>query len=154
MELVLTILFVLWLISFIKFKRAYKEYKLLVIFYKLRYENNTSQFFNDKLDALRHYGNALILAQQYSKAYDIYAEAVRLIETQPVLKNTTLGNEIRTNYEFCRSPLPWIKQPMNYNSSWFHNFLLVRFGRRRYMGFSEESQLDYHSWKRALNGYR
>ena len=100
MKLVLTILFVLWLFSFIKFKRAYKEYKLLVIFYKLRYENNTSQFFNDKLDALRHYGNALILAQQYSKAYDIYAEAVRLIETQPVLKNTTLGNEIRTNYEF------------------------------------------------------
>ena len=67
MKLVLTILFVLWLFSFIKFKRAYKEYKLLVIFYKLRYENNTSQFFNDKLDALRHYGNALILAQQYSK---------------------------------------------------------------------------------------
>ena len=154
MELVLTILFVLWLISFIKFKRAYKEHKLLLVFYALRYENNTSQSFNDKLDALRHYGNALILTQQYSKAYEIYGDAMRLIDSQPVLKNTTLGNEIRTNFEFCRSPLPWIKQPMNHNSSWFHNFLLVRFGRRRYMGFTEESLLDYESWKRALNGYR
>lgn len=154
MELVLTILFVLWLISFIKFKRAYKEYKLLVIFYKFRYENPTSQSFIDKLDALRHYGNSLILAQHYSKAYDIYAEAMKLIDSQPVLKNTSFGNEIRINYEFCRSPLPWIKQPMNYNSSWLHNFLLVRFGRRRYMGFSEDSLLEYESWKRAMNGYR
>ena len=154
MDLVLTILFILWLFSFIKFKRAYKEYKLLVIFYRMRYENSSSQFFSDRLDVLREYGNALILAQKYSTAEDIYKEAVKLIESQPVLKSTSLANEVQINYDFCKSPLPWTEQSRNYNSSWLHNFLLVRFGRRRYMGFSEASQLDYHSWKRAMNGFR
>ncbi len=154
MELVLTILFVLWIFSYIKFKRTYKEYRLLVIFYKMRYENTSSQFFSDRLEVIREYGNALILAQKYSTARDIYAEAMRLVESQPVLKNTNLGREIQTNYDFCSSPLPWVKSPKNYNSSWMHNFLLVRFGKRRYIGFSESSQLDYNSWKRAMNGFR
>lgn len=154
MDLVLTILFVLWLFSYIKFKRTYKEYKLLVIFYKMRYENSSSKFFSVRLEVLREYGNALILAQKYSAAKDIYEEALKLIETQPVLKNSTLAREVGINYDFCKSPLPWIKQSKNYNSSWIHNFLLVRFGRRRYIGFGEASQLDYHSWKRAMNGFR
>ena len=154
MDLVLTILFILWLFSYIKFKRTYKEYKLLVIFYKMRYENTSSQFFSDRLEVLREYGNALILAQKYKTAEDIYEQAVKIIESQPVLKNTNLAREVQINYDFCKSPLPWMKQSKNYSSSWLHNFLLVRFGRRRYMGFSEESQLDYHSWKRAMNGFR
>ncbi len=50
----------------------------------MRYENTSSQFFSDCLEVIREYGNALILAQKYCTAKDIYAEAMRLVESQPV----------------------------------------------------------------------
>lgn len=150
MKIVIIILAVMWVFSFIKYKRGYKEDLLLSIFYEAdligRQENT-----QEGVEGLWHCATALMLAQQYSRAYDVYHEAAAMIVKNPSLDKDDLLKHIQVNIKFCRSPFPWVKQPMNHNGSWLHYFLIKGFGNRRYQYFSEESLLNFYSWKRMLN---
>ena len=69
--------------------------------------------------------SALSEIQHYKDAYDIYNGLLNQGSFVPNI------DKIKINMEFCKNPIPG-SGLKNHNSSWLHNFLLVRLGKQRY----------------------
>ena len=93
------------------------------------------------------YGSALMQAQQYKSALSVF-EGVK----RRVAMASKLYPFLDLNIEFCKKPLPWSSGAKDHKGgSWWHNFLLVRFGGRRQIAISEQTGLAFNSMLRIMN---
>lgn len=125
MKIILFAIVLLWLYSYWRFtgKRKYSRKMVMVMenrFMKLRTPQSV-------LDLACVYMNA----QRYKDAYNLFADILNEIPGQ--------SDNIKMNMEFCTKPLPWSRGLKNHNMSYWHNFMLVRFGARRINLMSEEA---------------
>lgn len=138
MEIVIIVIAALWLWSFIKFRRKYKMDKTLCEFLRLKYEEHPSAHTQVE------YASGLMMCQRYSDALPLFEDLQR--------KGTQIQFDfLPENIAFCKRPLPWSKGAKNYNGSWWHNFLLVRFGGRRLTSISRETLLEANAMLRMMD---
>ena len=126
MKLVLFLLFVFWFYNYWRFMGKRKAHKQLVIVAEHRYSSLKSVITSLDLAC------AYMQAQRYADAYAMFSK------TLSDYPNTYNADDIRTNMEFCKKPLPWSGGLKNHNMGYWHNFMLVRFGGRRRIMISPE----------------
>lgn len=124
--LILIILLFLWGYSYMKFRSKMKFYSVMYSY--LREEAKEAP---SPENMLRLSGACLVL-QRYKEAYNIYEQLLPIYSDR---------EKIETNIKFCSNPIPGIHQPKNINQSWWHNFLLVRFGKKRYTFLTQEDHI-------------
>ena len=126
----------MWIWSFVKFRKKVTYFSAMTAMLK---RNITP--YSDSSSKLR-LASALTEIQQYKDASEIYEE---LLSSGAFVPNRA---EIMTNLEFCKSPIPGIKEAKNINYSWWHNFILLRLGRKRFNFLTEEDYLNTNSFLR------
>lgn len=88
--------------------------------------------------------SAYIEIQHYKDAYEIY-------ET---LMKTDLPNIdkciLKANMDFCNNPVPGCRGLKNHEASFWHNFILVRLGKRHFNFLTEEDFLQTNSIMRKM----
>lgn len=142
MKYIIIILVVLWLFSYVKFRRRYKMDRMMYEFTRHLYDDDSS----NPMTAIE-YGSALMQAQLYKSALDVF-EGVK----KRVAMASTLYPFLDTNIDFCKKPLPWSSGAKDHRGgSWWHNFQLVRFGGRRQVAISEKTGLAFNSMLRMMN---
>lgn len=129
--LILVLIIGFWLYNYMKFRSMISYYSKMcgIIATELRRSPVRS-----RVQMLR-FSSALIHSQQYLDAYEL------LVQLNHNVTDANEEQQIRANIEFCKNPIPWISQPQNLNHSYWHNFLLVRFGKIRYNFLTEEDYL-------------
>lgn len=127
MKIILFAIVLIWLFNYWRFsgKRRYFR-KMVMVMEKRCMKLRTPQ---SGLDLACAYMNA----QRYKDAYNLFSDILS--------KNPRQEDNIKMNMEFCVKPLPWSKGLRNHNMSYWHNFMLVRFGARRINLMSEEAIL-------------
>ncbi len=141
MKIIIAVLAILWLWSYVKFRRKYKMDKMLCAMLEHKYK----QMPNPHIES--EYASALMLCQQYQSALILFED----------LKRKGLDrhfNFLDENIKFCKKPLPWSSGAKNHNGSWLHNFLLVRFGGRRMVAISQDTYLEANAMLRAMERNR
>lgn len=141
MKYIIIILVVLWVWSFMKFRRKYKMDKMLCTMLEHKYKQMPSPYTECE------YASALMLCQQYQSALNLFED----------LKRKGLNRQfsfLDENVKFCMKPLPWSSGAKNHNGSWLHNFLLVRFGGRRMVSISQDTYLEANAMLRAMERSR
>lgn len=142
MRYVITILVVMWLFSYVKFRKRYKIDKMMCKFTRHRYNEDSSNPM-----AAIEYGSALMQAQLYKSALEVFESVKRRVAMA-----STLYPFLDSNIEFCKKPLLWSNGAKDHkNGSWWHNFLLVRFGGRRQVAISQDTGLAFNSMLRMMN---
>lgn len=142
MKLIVIILIAIWLFSYVKYRRRYKMDQMMCEFTHQLYDEDSS----NPLTAIE-YGSALMQAQQYKSALSVF-EGVK----RRVAMASKLYPFLDLNIEFCKKPLPWSSGAKDHKGgSWWHNFLLVRFGGRRQIAISEQTGLAFNSMLRIMN---
>lgn len=141
MNYVIIILVVMWLFSYIKFRKRYKMDRMMCEFTHQLYNEDSS----NPMTAIE-YGSALMEAQQYKSALEVF-EGVK----RRVAMASTMYPFLDANIEFCKKPLPWSSGVKDYKrGSWWHTFQLVRFGGRRQVAISEDTGLAFNSMLRMM----
>ena len=142
MKYVIIILAVMWLLSYVRFRKRYKMYKMMCEFTRHRFEADP----NNPMTAIE-YGSALMQCQQYQSALGIFENVKRRVANA-----STIYPFLDANIAFCKKPLPWSSGPKDHrDGSWWHNFQLVRFGARRQVAISQETALDFNAMLRMMN---
>lgn len=142
MKYVITILVVMWLFSYVKFRRRYKLEAMMSEFTRHRYSVDS----NNPMTAIE-YGSALMQAQQYKSALQVFESVKRRVAMA-----NTLYPFLDANIEFCKKPLPWSSGAIDHKGgSWWHNFHLVRFGGHRQVAISQDTGLAFNSMLRMMN---
>ena len=136
--ILIIVLAVMWLWSYIKFRRKMKYFSVMVGYLIRQVE------IMPRPDVKLRLACALTEIQKYKDAYDIYSE---LLSTGNYIPNR---DQAKVNMEFCSSPIPGINSPKNLRWSWWHNFVLFRLGRRRYNFLTEEDYLATNSILRNM----
>lgn len=136
--LILVSIVAFWLYNYIKFRRMNNYYKIMVGYLTTELQNSP------KRDLMLRLSSALIHIQQYRDAYEILLKLSNLSPSADEMQ------KIRINVEFCENPVPGIRCPKNLNHSYWHNFLLVRLGNRRYDFLTENDYLVTNSIQRGL----
>lgn len=118
MTYIIIILAVMWLFSYVKFRKRYKMDKTMCEFTHQLYQEDSS----NPMTAIE-YGSALMQCQQYQSALNVF-ESVK----KRVANASAIYPFLDANIEFCRKPLPWSSGAKDHRGgSWWHNFQLVRF---------------------------
>lgn len=73
-------------------------------------------------------------------------EAV-LADSHPLDPNR---DKILMNMDFCKHPVPGVNHLKNFNHSYWHKFILTRFGRRRFNFLTEDDVLETNAVLRNL----
>lgn len=134
----LFVLAVVWLVSYVKFRRRYRVEEQMCAFTREKHENERTPM------SAVEYGCALMQCQQYRAA-------VRVLESVLASGAGRQFPFLTDNIEFCRKPLPWSNGAFDYvGGSWWHWFLLKRFGGRRQVAISEGTALAFNSSMRML----
>lgn len=142
MKYIVIILAVMWLFSYVKFRKRYKMDKLMCEFTCHRYEADP----NNPITAIE-YGSALMQCQQYQSALNMF-EGVK----RRVTNASTFYPFLDTNIAFCKKSMPWSSGAKDHRGgSWWHNFQLVRFGGRRQVAISQDTGLAFNSMLRMMN---
>ena len=142
MTYIIIILAVMWLFSYVKFRKRYKMDKMMCEFTHQLYQEDSS----NPMTAIE-YGSALMQCQQYQSALNVF-ESVK----KRVANASAIYPFLDANIEFCRKPLPWSSGAKDHRGgSWWHNFQLVRFGGRRQVAISENTGLAFNSMLRMMN---
>lgn len=146
MTYIIIILVVMWLISYIKFRRRYKMDKMMCEFTRHRYEEDS----RNPMTAIE-YASSLMQCQQYGSAIKVF-EGIR----NRIPNANKIYPFLDANIEFCKKPLPWSSGAKDgakdhKGGSWWHNFQLVRFGGRRQVAISEQTGLAFNSMLRMMN---
>lgn len=142
MTYIIIILVVMWLWSYVKFRKRYKMDRMMCEFTRHRYNEDSS----NPMTAIE-YGSALMQAQQYKSALEIFDRVKRRVAMA-----STMYPFLDANIEFCKKPLPWSSGAKDHkDGSWWHNFQLVRFGGRRQIAISEQTGLAFNSMLRMIN---
>ena len=132
MKLVLFIIFLIWLYNYWRFSGKRSYCKKMVKVTELRHAQFQTR--QSAIDLATAYMNA----QRYADAYALYANILS--------EGSIQADTIRLNMEFCQKPLPWSRGLKNHKQSYWHNFMLVRFGGRRNNMISEEAILTFDNY--------
>lgn len=127
MKLILFLLFLFWLYNYWRFTGKRRYYKAIVIVSENIYSIDKSE------KSILNLASAYMQAQRYVDAYNMFNFA---LSEFPYSINK---NAILVNMDFCKKPLPWSSSLRNHNMGYWHNFMLIRFGRRRSLMLSEEA---------------
>ena len=119
MKLVLFLLFLFWLYNYWRFSGKRKYYKAMVSVMEHQFSIHQDE------QTCIGLASAYMQAQRYSDAYILFND---VLTKNPYSLNADV---IKTNMDFCMKPLPWSKKLRNHSMGYWHNFMLVRFGRRR-----------------------
>ena len=142
MKYIIIILAVMWLFSYVKFRKRYKMDKMMCEFTHHRYEADSS----NPMTAIE-YGSALMQCQQYKSASVIFEGVKRRMANA-----SAFYPFLDANIAFCKKPLPWSSGAKDHRGgSWWHNFLLIRFGGRRQVAISQDTGLAFNSMLRMMN---
>lgn len=97
------------------------------------------------LENLLSLSSAYIKIQHYKDALEILLqlEVLQIIKNEDIPKNKR--DIIEMNKEFCTNPVPGVNTPKNFDKSYWHNFYLVRLGKKRYIYISEEYYIATNS---------
>ena len=139
MGILITILIVaFWIYNYFKFRRMNSYYKVMVSYLIMEVQNAPSR------DLMLRLSSALIHIQHYRDAYEI------LIKLSNGCASLDEEQKIRANMEFCKNPVTGLSEAKNLNHSYWHNFLLVRLGKRRYDFLTEQDYLMTNSIQRKV----
>ena len=142
MWLIITIISIMWIWSYAKFRRRYKLDVMMSEFTRHRYDENPQN-----PNAAIEYGSALMQIQQYKRALHIF-EGVK----NQIANSNVIFPFLDANIAFCKRPLPWSSGAKDHKGgSWWHNFQLVRFGGRRQVAISQDTGLAFNSMLRMMN---
>lgn len=134
MPFLLIIIALMWAYSFFRFRQ-----KMDLAYKALEYLNHKQQ--NSYVSPLL-LGTVQMDAQLYKDAYDSFSRAMTEFPQNKLY--------LEANLKFCRKPHTFAPaSPKNYNKSWLHNFILVRFGYRRVPFMSQEDALELNNWIRT-----
>ena len=128
-----------WIWSYVKFKRKMKYFSVMASYLKNVVDSNPTPENELRLSG------ALIELQRYKDAHAIMEKVIRQCPNHYNMEH------IKLNMEFCENPIPGVNELKNFNRSWWHNFLLVRLGKRRYIFLSEEDYLRTNSIIRQMS---
>lgn len=135
MKYIIVILVVMWLWSYVKFRKRYKIDRMMCEFTRHRYNEDSS----NPMTTIE-YGSALMQAQQYKSALEVFDRV-----KSRVAMACTMYPFLDANIELCKKPLPWSSGAKDHKGgSWWHNFQLVRFGGRRQVAISEATGLAFN----------
>ena len=126
MKLFLFVLFLFWLYHYWRFTGKRKYYKKMVIVAEHRF----SQFQTEQ--SALELASAYMQVQRYADAYNVFGSVLMKYLYTPN------ASDIKINMDFCQKPLPWSQKLRNHNMSYWHNFMLTRFGRRRKVMLSHD----------------
>ncbi len=142
MTIIVILLIVIWCYSYIKFRRKQKYFSVMTnsLQEELKHQPLNSISANGIMLRL---SSALIEIQHYKDAYDLYQQVIK--QANPVDTD-----RIRINMEFCKRPFPGCNGPKNLNHSYWHNFVLIRLGTRRYNYLTEADFLRTNSILRNM----
>lgn len=132
------IILVFWAFNYVKFRRKNRYFNLMV-----GYLLHEVQLFPNWKTKLR-LSSALIEIQHYKDAYQVLCDVAA---NNPDASDI---DKIRQNITFCLHPIPGVSHPKNYNHSYWHNFILVRLGGRRYNFLEQEDFLRTNSIQRNI----
>ena len=139
MGILITILIIaFWIYNYFKFRRMNSYYKVMVGYLAMEVRNASSR------DLMLRLSSALIHIQHYRDAYEI------LVNQSNGYISPDEEQKIRANMEFCKNPVPGLSEAKNLNHSYWHNFLLVRLGKRRYDFLTEQDYLMTNSIQRNV----
>ncbi len=142
MKYILIIFIVMWLWSYMKFRKNYKIDRMMCEFTQHRYNEDS----RNPMNAIE-YGSTLMQSQLYKSALDVFEGVKRRVSNA-----NTFYPFLDANIEFCKKPLPWSNGAKDHKGgSWWHNFLLVRFGGRRQVAISQDTGLAFNSMLRMMN---
>lgn len=140
MTIIVIILLAVWCYSYFRFRQEQKYFSVMAAYL----QNELQQGRTNTTNLMLRLSSALIQIQHYKDAYDIYQHLGNSIEFQ----NNKL--QIETNIKFCIKPFPGCNGPKNFNHSYWHNFVLVRLGGKRYNFLSEDDFLRTNSLMRNM----
>lgn len=139
MKYIVIILVVMWIFSYVKFRKHYKIDRLMSEFTRQRYQKDPNP------QRAVEYASALMQAQQYKSALALFED----------IKRQAMPGQfpfLDANIAFCNKPIPWVSGAVDHNGgSWWHNFQLARFGGRRQVAISQETGLAFNSMLRMMN---
>jgi hypothetical protein len=136
MKLFLFVLFLFWLYNYWRFKGKRKYYKKMVIVAEHRHERLQTE------QSALELASAYMQVQRYADAYNAFASVLTKYKYTP---NT---QDIKANMAFCQKPLPWSRKLKNHDMSYWHNFMLVRFGGRRKIMIPHETYIETDNYIR------
>jgi hypothetical protein len=96
---------------------------------------------NDDIDSLYKKAILAMLMQNFQAAWVLFHKVKLKMLFDPTLITIVEQGNIDLNMEFCRKPLPWIKETRNKQNSYLTYLLLERFGELRsysYPGIDED----------------
>ena len=141
MEIIIAFAAVMWVWSFTKFKKRYKLDSEFLDFLSQRFVLEPGP------ESQVEYASGLMICQKYN-------QALALFEDLKERGYSRIYTFLDDNIAFCKKPHPWSAEGKDFNGSWRHNFLLVRLGKRRQIYITPGSQLEFNSFKRAINRQR
>ena len=145
-KIILVILGIVFIYSYIKFKRQYRLTLLFVAFME-----NKCRVFDNDVDALLSLCSVYTDAQLYKKAHDKYKDLLQTPSIKDQLSVEKL-ERIQENLRFCDAPLFWSSGAKDHIVfKYLHYFFLRRIGRRRYSFIREEDALEFNSALRQNN---
>lgn len=129
---IVIVMLVVWFFSYLGFKHDMAFFTVMV-----SYLTEQVRLRPHDIDLRLRLSSALIQLQRYEDAHSI------LINTyfKNLLVNVSaedVSDKIRKNISFCKNPVPGVNYLKNYDQSYWHNFMLKRFGRARFNFLTEE----------------
>lgn len=139
MKLFFFLLFLYWLYNYWRFtgKRAF--YRKMVFVMQHRFDRMKTE------QSALELASAYMQVQRYKDAYSLFNY---VLESNPGSLN---ARDIRMNLDFCMRPFPWSGGLKNHDMGYWHNFLLVRFGRTRKVMLSNDAYVATDIYMK--NGY-
>ncbi|MCR5456061.1 MAG: hypothetical protein K6F33_13840 [Bacteroidales bacterium] len=131
--IIIGIIVLLFVRSFVNFKRRMKYFGVAAAYLQTRAGEYPTASTLLSLSA------ALIEIQHYKDACEILEGVAAEYPNHPQL------DKIEANVAFCKHPCPGVNTLKNFNENWFHNFVLVRLGNRRFNFLSEDDLLAVNS---------
>lgn len=142
-NIALLVLFLIWLYSYFRFRRKYKYFLVMAEYLKHELLINNGNVYIVS-DVMLRLSSAFIAIQHYKDACDIYEKLIKM-DFPNINKH-----KLQENIEFCKNPFPGSSGIKNHNCSFWHNFILVRFGKRRFNFLTEADYLNTNSIMRNL----
>lgn len=124
--LIAIVLLLIWGYSYFRFRQKMSYFSVMHDYLSTIAKDNPTR------ENMLRLSGACIMIQHYKDALELYQKILSEYPT-PIDKD-----KIDANIAFCNNPVPGVHKPKNFNKSWWHNFVLVRLGKKRYSFLTQE----------------
>lgn len=129
------VILVVWFFSYLGFKHDMAFFTVMV-----SYLTEQVRLRPHDIDLRLRLSSALIQLQRYKDAHSILIN-LSLEILLPDFNPEEVCDKVRKNISFCKNPVPGVNYLKNYDQSYWHNFMLKRFGRARFNFLTEEDMV-------------